>query len=87
MQFQGSNYLLPVDARLGGVEDVTYEMARVDDILTDLQRAGGVRILMLDACRDNPLAQQLLARADPTRSLGASRGLARIQQSAGTLIA
>ena len=87
MQFQGSNYLLPVDARLGGVEDVSYEMARVDDILTDLQRAGGVRILMLDACRDNPLAQQLLARADPTRSLGASRGLARIQQSAGTLIA
>lgn len=86
-QFQGSNYLMPVDARLTGVGDVNYEMARVDDILSDLQRANGVRIVMLDACRDNPLAQQLLSKASPTRSLGVSRGLARIQQTAGSVIA
>ena len=86
-QFQGSNYLMPVDAKLTGVGDVNYEMARVDDILSDLQRANGVRIVMLDACRDNPLAQQLLSKASPTRSLGVSRGLARIQQTAGSVIA
>ncbi len=87
MQFQGANYLMPVDARLTGVEDINYEMARVDDVLSDLQRASGVRIVMLDACRDNPLARQVLAKASPTRSLGVSRGLARIQQTAGTVIA
>ncbi|MDT3380418.1 caspase family protein [Labrys neptuniae] len=86
-QFQGSNYLMPVDAKLTGVGDVNYEMARVDDILNDLQRANGVRIVMLDACRDNPLAQQLLSKASPTRSIGISRGLARIQQTAGSVIA
>ncbi|WP_448954038.1 caspase family protein [Labrys neptuniae] len=86
-QFQGANYLMPVDAKLTGVGDINYEMARVDDILSDLQRVNGVRIVMLDACRDNPLAQQLLAKASPTRSLGVNRGLARIQQTAGTVIA
>lgn len=86
-QFQGSNYLMPVDAKLTGVGDVNYEMARVDDILSDLQRANGVRIVMLDACRDNPLAQQLLSKASPTRSIGISRGLARVQQTAGSVIA
>jgi uncharacterized caspase-like protein len=87
MQFQGANYLMPVDARLTGIEDINYEMARVDDVLADLQRAAGVRIVLLDACRDNPLAQQVLSKASPTRSLGVSRGLARIQQTAGTIIA
>ncbi|MDQ0468720.1 caspase family protein [Labrys wisconsinensis] len=87
MQFQGSNYLMPVDAKLESEEDVTYEMARVDDVLADLQRASGIRILMLDACRDNPLAQQLQARIGPSRSLGLSRGLARIQETSGTVIA
>ncbi|WP_413991811.1 caspase family protein [Labrys okinawensis] len=87
MQYQGANYLMPVDAKLTGVEDIAYEMSRVDDVLSDLQRASGVRIVMLDACRDNPLAQEVLSKAAPTRSLGASRGLARIQQTAGTIIA
>ena len=86
-QFQGTNYLVPVDARLAGGADVGAQMARVDDILADLQRASGVRILMLDACRDNPLADQLLAQANPARAVTITRGLARIKQTAGTVIA
>ncbi len=86
-QFRGANYLVPIDARLTGAADVGAQMARVDDILADLQRASGVRILMLDACRDNPLADQLLAQANPARAVTITRGLARIKQTAGTVIA
>ena len=42
---------------------------------------------MLDACRDNPLADQLLAQANPARAVTIIRGLARIKQTAGTVIA
>ena len=42
---------------------------------------------MLDACRDNPLADQLLAQANPARAVTITRGLARIEQTAGTVIA
>jgi len=86
-QFQGTNYLVPVDARLTGGADAGSQMARVDDILAGLQRASGVRILMLDACRDNPLADQLLAQINPARTVTITRGLARIKQTAGTVIA
>ena len=86
-QFQGTNYLVPVDAKLTGGADVGAQMARVDDVLANLQRASGVRILMLDACRDNPLADQLLAQANPARAVTVTRGLARIKQTAGTVIA
>lgn len=86
-QFQGMNYLVPVDAKLTGATDIGAQMARVDDILADLQRASGVRILMLDACRDNPLADQLLAQVSPARAVTITRGLARIKQTAGTVIA
>ncbi|QPF87915.1 caspase family protein [Bradyrhizobium genosp. L] len=86
-QFQGTNYLVPVDAKLAGATDIGAQMARVDDILADLQRASGVRILMLDACRDNPLADQLLAQVNPARAVTITRGLARIKQTAGTVIA
>ena len=67
MQFGGVNYLVPIDAELSDEADLR-RMARVDDILSDLQQAKTLRILVLDSCRDNPLAEQL------QRSLGASRG-------------
>jgi TPR repeat protein len=87
MQFQGVNYLVPVDAKLEAEEDIAYETAKVADVLDDLQRASGVRILMLDACRDNPFARQLQSRMAPARSAALGRGLARIEQTSGTIIA
>jgi uncharacterized caspase-like protein len=57
-------------------------MARVDDVLSVLERAR-VRIVILDACRSNPLAEQLAGRG---RSFD-SRGLARIQPTSGMLVA
>src|ERR1700691_2672347 len=55
MQYAGVNYLVPIDAELHDEADLR-RMARVDDILADLQQARNLRILVLDSCRDNPLA-------------------------------
>ena len=88
MQFQGQNYLMPVDARLADAADLPFEMARVDDVVAAMAPARSVRIVLLDACRDNPLADQLLkSLAGGSRSAGLTRGLARIPDVAGSIVA
>jgi TPR repeat protein len=84
MELGGRNYLIPVDARLATEEDARYEMARADDVLEDIRQAKGVKIFVLDACRDNPLATALKTRS---RSAGLKRGLAKIANADGILIA
>ena len=88
MQYYGSNYLMPVGARLQDEVSVRFELIPLDEIQRALDRSAGVRILILDACRNNPLAAEL------TRSMRASnrdasipRGLARIEQARGTVVA
>jgi uncharacterized caspase-like protein len=85
MQYAGVNYLLPVDAQLHDEADLR-RMARVDEILDDLQRAKNLRILVLDSCRDNPLADELKSSIGQARSAGIGRGLARMQSPDGTII-
>jgi hypothetical protein len=65
---------------------VRFELNSVDDVLTALEGSSGVKILILDACRDNPLATRLTQRAS-LRSLGNLRGLARIGTVRGMVIA
>ena len=45
-----------------------------------------VNVIILDACRDNPLSRSLAGKSG-TRSAGANAGLAPVQSAAGTLIA
>lgn len=87
MQFQGVNYLMPVDAELGHEADLPYEMAKVDDVLADMARVKGVRIVVLDACRDNPLEASLKRSVSRTRNIPMTRGLARITRTQGLLVA
>jgi Flp pilus assembly protein TadD len=42
MQFEGVNYLMPVDAKLADEADVPYEMAKLDDVVADMARMSGV---------------------------------------------
>ena len=58
MQFSGVNYLMPVDAKLSDEADLR-RMARLDEVVADLNNAKNLRILVLDSCRDNPLAEEL----------------------------
>src|SRR6202048_2231282 len=77
LQFGGVNYLVPVDAKLIDEADLK-RMARVDDLVAYLQQARNLRILILDACRDNPLAGELRRSIGTTRALPMQRGLAKI---------
>jgi Caspase domain len=86
MQFAGVNYLIPVDAELHDEADLR-RMARVDDILGDLQQAKNLRILVLDSCRDNPLADELKRSIGTTRGVSIGRGLAKMESPDGTIIA
>lgn len=85
MQYAGVNYLVPVDAELRDEADLR-RMARVDEILADLQQAKNLRILVLDSCRDNPLADDLKQSIGVSRSASIGRGLARIESPDGTIV-
>jgi len=86
MQFEGINYFVPVDAQLNDEADLR-RLVRVDDVIADMQPARNLRILVLDSCRDNPLAEHLKRSIGTTRSASIGRGLAKIDSPEGMIIA
>jgi formylglycine-generating enzyme required for sulfatase activity len=86
MQFAGINYLMPVDARLADEADLR-RMLRVDDVVANLQQAAKLRILVLDSCRDNPLAEGLKRSIGITRAAAMQRGLAKMDNAQGMIVA
>jgi formylglycine-generating enzyme required for sulfatase activity len=85
LQVHGRNYLVPVDAKLDKETDLGFEAISLDFIQTLMEQSQRVNIMMLDACRDNPLARNL-ARSMGTRSTAIGRGLGQTQAGVGTLI-
>ena len=85
LQVGGQNYLVPIDAKLSSASAIDFEMVRLDLIHRTMEREASTNILMMDACRDNPLARNL-ARALGTRSAQIGRGLAVVESGEGTLI-
>ena len=67
MEMDGVNYLLPVDARVERDTDVRYETVTLDDVLASTSGAS-LRVVILDACRNNPLARSM-QRTVSTRSV------------------
>jgi caspase domain-containing protein len=79
------NYLIPVDARLVTDFDVEDEGVPLDRVLQAMEPAKRLRLVILDACRENPFIRSM-KRTMATRSVG--RGLGRIEPSTtNTLIA
>ena len=70
IEVDGVNYLVPVDARLEQDTDVRFETVTLDTVLGATTGAA-LRLVILDACRNNPLARSM-RRSVRTRS--ASRG-------------
>jgi hypothetical protein len=88
MQFQGRNYLMPIDARLENEFSVRYQMISADDVRDALDRTNGVKVMILDACRNNPLAERLKSQmAGLRRNIGNVRGLTRIDATQGMVVA
>jgi hypothetical protein len=83
----GINYLLPVDADLKSEMDVKLGAAiNVDLTLEQTMGDAKVKLVFLDACRDNPFAAKIRS-AKATRSVSVASGLAEMKSGEGTLIA
>jgi uncharacterized caspase-like protein len=85
IEVDGTNYVVPADAKLESDFDVEDEALSLDRILKALDNAKRLRLVILDACRDNPFAKTM-KRSVASRSIG--RGLAKVEPTvSGTLIA
>ena len=85
LEVDGTNYLIPVDAKLERDTDVYDEAFSLDRILLAVESAKQLRLVILDACRDNPFAK-IMKKTVASRAVG--RGLAKVEPtSPNTLIA
>ncbi|MCP2132843.1 putative caspase-like protein [Bradyrhizobium ottawaense] len=85
IELDGTNYLIPTDASLETDSDVLDETVALDRALFAVEPAKQLRLIILDACRDNPFAKTM-KRTVAARAIG--RGLAKIEPtSPNTMIA
>ena len=83
----GTNYLLPIDADIKSEMDVKLGAAiNIDLTLDQTMSDAKVKLVFLDACRDNPFAAKIKSSAS-TRSVSVQSGLAEMKSGEGTLIA
>jgi uncharacterized caspase-like protein len=79
LQVNGRNYLLPLGSHIKTESDIEIECVDAYRILGKMESSGErVNLVVLDACRNNPLARMFR---------GLSRGLARMDAPKGSLIA
>jgi hypothetical protein len=85
IELDGTNYLIPTDATLETDSDVLDETLPLDRALFAVEPAKQLRLVILDACRDNPFAKTM-KRTIAARAIG--RGLAKVEPtSPNTMIA
>ena len=85
LQIDGRNYMVPIDADVSNEADLPFQLVAVDIALQQLASQRITTIVILDACRNNPLANKL-AKAINKRANALGQGLASIYASADTLI-
>jgi uncharacterized caspase-like protein len=83
LEMNGGNYIIPVDAKLEADRDLEFEAIPLQRIMSAVEGAKRLRLVLLDACRDNPFLRQM-RRTVATRFV--SRGFARVEPNAGTLV-
>ena len=87
MQFQGKNFVMPVDAELQDEVSLRYELVGLDDVKSAMQLSPGVKIMVLDACRDNPLAEKFVRSISvSTRDVPKVQGYARPEKAQGMIV-
>ncbi len=77
LQFQDTNFLVPVDARIDNQFQVRQQTIPLDSVVRLMEARASKTLVFLDACRDNPFAERLKSS---DRSI--SRGLARVETRA-----
>ncbi|WP_213742173.1 caspase family protein [Bradyrhizobium sp. dw_411] len=100
IEVNGQNYLIPTDAKLASDRDVQFEAIPLDQVMASLEGAKKLKLVLLDACRDNPFAPQMRRTAPPapavvvatstaggtvsSRSIG--RGLGEVKVTGASLV-
>ncbi|MCJ9702144.1 caspase family protein, partial [Bradyrhizobium sp. SHOUNA76] len=79
----GVNYLVPVDAKLTADKDAETEAVALEQVIAAVGAARKVRLVVLDACRDNPFAPAM----QRTLSLKlVDKGFSNIEPGAGFMV-
>jgi uncharacterized caspase-like protein len=84
VEVDGRNFLIPVDAKQERSRDVDFETASLDHALSSVDGARLLRLVILDACRNNPFRARMM-RSGGTRSIG--QGLRSIEPGGNVLVA
>ena len=81
IEVAGENYLIPIDAGLAHIRDAEFETQPLSRVLRTIEGATGLRLVILDACRNNPFRARLFGNRD------ASGGLRGIEPPSNILVA
>ncbi len=85
IEMGGVTYLIPTDARLQKDAHVPDEALPLGRVLAKVETARKLRLVILDACRNNPFLVTMAHVAGAGRSIG--RGLGRIEPHGGVIVA
>src|SRR6266478_2820651 len=83
MEVDGTNYLIPVDAKLERDTDIYDEALSLDRVLVAIEPAKRLRLVILDACRDNPFTKTM-KRTIASRAIG--QGLGKVEPSSPNML-
>src|SRR5712692_485632 len=83
IEVDGANYLIPVDARLERDTDVYDEALSLERVLIAIEPAKKLRLVILDACRDNPFSKSM-KRTLASSAIG--QGLDKIEQTSPNML-
>jgi uncharacterized caspase-like protein len=83
IEVDGANYLIPVDAKLERDTDVYDEAFSLDRVLLAIEPAKKLRLIILDACRDNPFSKNM-KRTVASRAIG--QGLAKVEPTSPNML-
>ena len=85
IEVAGENHLVPIDAKLERDDDLQDEAVTLSTILGAVANARRLRLIVLDACRNNPLGDKMSLSTGAVRSV--TRGLGRIEPKGDVLVA
>ncbi|WP_415087121.1 ABC transporter substrate-binding protein [Labrys sp. (in: a-proteobacteria)] len=83
IEVDNKNYLIPLDAVLESDRDVPDEAVPLERVMSTLDGARKLKLVVLDACRNNPFIAQM-KRSVASRSI--DRGLSRVEPAGATLV-
>jgi tetratricopeptide (TPR) repeat protein len=87
----GVNYMVPIDAQMTDENSISTQMVNMEYLLAAVEVGKKMRLVILDACRNNPYAQQARVAStsrgvDGLGSFAVGNGLSRVEPQPGTLV-